>query len=346
MNLTIDSLTTNETNISSCDYYHWQVNGNTYTTSGIYSFVNGCHTEILNLTINSSVTDTVTISSCGPYLWNADSIIRYNSGVYLFNSGCTTHILQLEIISASSDTIQITSCDHYLWPLTGIAYTASGYYQYQSVNAAGCDSIIVLDLNILNNCTAASVLYLKCYLQGFYAASGQMYPVLLNQGVVNSTGAETDTIVVELRDSLDPSVVVSSVTSLLMTDGTSVLSFNDINAGSSYWIVVKHRNSVQTWSANTVLMTDTTLYDFSISDTQAYANNMVEVEPGIWALYSADINQDEYVDSFDFPIFESDMLIFVSGYFNTDLNGDGYVDSFDFPLFELNMLNFVQSIHP
>jgi len=168
----------------------------------------------------------------------------------------------------------------------------------------------------------------------------------LNQGVVNSTGAETDSIFVELRDSLDPSVVFSSDTSLLMTDGTTILSFNNINAGASYWIVVKHRNSVQTWSANTVLMTDTTLYNVSISDTMAYAGNMVEVEPGIWAIYSADINQDEYVDSFDFPIFESDMLNFAFGYFTSDLNGDGYVDSFDFPLFELNMLNFVQSIDP
>ena len=43
---------------------------------------------------------------------------------------------------------------------------------------------------------------------------------------------------------------------------------------------------------------------------------------------------------------ESDLLNFSSGYFATDINGDGFVDSFDYSIYEGNLLNFVQSVHP
>jgi len=58
------------------------------------------------------------------------------------------------------------------------------------------------------------------------------------------------------------------------------------------------------------------------------------------------MNQDEFVDSFDFPALDSDNLNFASGFLATDLNGDGFVDSFDFPIFDSNNINFVSSIHP
>ncbi len=49
--ITITPSTTNTTTISACDSYTWGVNGTTYTTSGTYNSVSGCHTEILVLTI-------------------------------------------------------------------------------------------------------------------------------------------------------------------------------------------------------------------------------------------------------------------------------------------------------
>jgi uncharacterized protein (TIGR02145 family) len=45
--------TVNTTTAIGCGSYTWSVNGQTYTTSGSYSSVNGSHTEILNLTINT-----------------------------------------------------------------------------------------------------------------------------------------------------------------------------------------------------------------------------------------------------------------------------------------------------
>ena len=78
----------------------------------------------------------------------------------------------------------------------------------------------------------------------------------------------------------------------------------------------------------------------------AYGDNQVEVEPGVFAIYSGDINQDGYVDIVDYPLFEADQLALASGYLPADLNGDGYVDIVDYPLFELNQLNLVSVIIP
>ena len=51
LTITVNPLTTNTTTITATNTYTWAVNGITYTTSGTYTFVNGCATEILNLTI-------------------------------------------------------------------------------------------------------------------------------------------------------------------------------------------------------------------------------------------------------------------------------------------------------
>ncbi|MFM9051981.1 MAG: hypothetical protein ACKOKF_06655, partial [Bacteroidota bacterium] len=180
----------------------------------------------------------------------------------------------------------------------------------------------------------------------YYIGSNSMQPVLLNQGEPNATGFETDTIVIELRDSLDPSIVIGATNATLMTDGTASALYTAATPGTSYWIVIKHRNSVQTWSAEPVLMTATTTYDFTTSDTQAFASNMKEVEPGVWAIFTGDLNQDEFIDTFDSPLFEFDNANFVVGYVVTDMNGDGFVDTFDSPILETNSINFVSSIHP
>jgi len=173
-----------------------------------------------------------------------------------------------------------------------------------------------------------------------------MTSVLANEGVSNTTGNETDTITIELHDAIDPTIVVESVQAMLMVDGTATATLTTATAGSSYWIAIKHRNAIQTWSAAEVLFSATTTYDFTTADTQAYGANMKEVEPGVWAFYSGDISQDEFVDSFDYGALEADNLAFASGYLATDLNGDGFVDSFDYSIFEINNLNFVMSSHP
>ena len=189
-------------------------------------------------------------------------------------------------------------------------------------------------------------LNVKAFLQGYYAGSSMMLNVLNNQGVTANSGNETDTITIELRESLSPYNVISTTQQIIQTNGT--VSYNGLaTAGLSCYIVIKHRNCLETWSANPVLLTDNTFYDFSTAANKAYGDNQTEVEPGVFAMYSGDINQDGFIDSFDFPLLDTDIFNGVSGvYVNTDLNGDGFVDSFDFPVFDVNSFNGVSVMTP
>ena len=82
------------------------------------------------------------------------------------------------------------------------------------------------------------------------------------------------------------------------------------------------------------------------STNNAYADNQAEVEPGVFAMFSGDLNQDGYIDPFDYTILEVDNLAFAYGYVVSDLNGDGFVDPYDYVIFEKNNLNFVSLIRP
>ncbi len=190
-----------------------------------------------------------------------------------------------------------------------------------------------------------AIVNLKAYMQGYYVDNGQMQPVLQNQGVL-SVPSHTDSIDVELREAAPGHALAASYRGVLHRDGTMPCYYPLPLIGNSYYLVVKHRNLVETWSANPIVLAEITSYDFTTSSDKAYGDNQVEVENGIWALYTGDINHDENVDLLDLPLVEVDINNFAFGYFATDINGDGNVDLLDNPLLEENISNFVFSNHP
>jgi hypothetical protein len=187
---------------------------------------------------------------------------------------------------------------------------------------------------------------LKLFIEGYYAGSGAMTPVKMNQGVSGATATDVDDVTVELRNTSAPYAVAATTTAVLKTDGSVAAKFNSFPAGN-YFIAVKHRNAIQTWSAAAQPFgVSTATYDFTTAANKAYGNNMIQLESGVYGFYSGDLNQDEAVDIFDFPLLLNDNDNFSSGYLSTDLNGDGAVDIFDFPLLLNNNDNFIYSSHP
>ena len=119
--------------------------------------------------------------------------------------------------------------------------------------------------------------------------------------------------------------------------------------GGSYYIAVFHQNGLQTWSANPVAFSATTSYDFTTSQSQAYTfgfHDAMKDLGGVYALWSGDIFQDEFVDLFDQITLDNDISIFAFGYYPTDLSGDGFVDLFDQIILDNNMPLFLGSSHP
>ena len=173
-----------------------------------------------------------------------------------------------------------------------------------------------------------------------------MQPVLINQGIA-AFSTETDTIEVSLHHP-ETFIKLEGRKTILLTDGTALVNF--AQPEGTYYISIKHRNSIQTWSANPIECTaETALYDFSSAAGMAMGDNQAMVEPGIYAFYTGDLNQDEYIDGSDFPQYDFESAsggLYDGTYTITDMNGDGFVDGNDFPIFDGNSSNGITSIHP
>ncbi|MBK7761864.1 MAG: hypothetical protein IPI46_00640 [Bacteroidetes bacterium] len=217
-------------------------------------------------------------------------------------------------------------------------------------------------LNTINNTLSTSTLYrnefmlgiiqptyitfnLKAYLEGYYLGNGVMASVLFNQGEPNLI-SQTDTVDIILHNSISPYAIEYSTKGVLDTDGNASFILPASVQGNSYYITLKHRNSFETWSANPITMSAITNYNFTTSASQAYGDNLVEVDPGIFAIYCGDINQDQNADLLDASLLETSIANFDFGYFATDINGDGNVDLLDSPMLEVNMNGFIFSNYP
>jgi hypothetical protein len=180
---------------------------------------------------------------------------------------------------------------------------------------------------------------------------GNMRPVMANAvaaggtvpGVPAPTTAQCDIITVELHATTTPFALVQTATTILSTTGAATVTFPGTVIGNSYYVVLKGRNIVETWSAAPVVFTATASQSF----TTAFGANLGLVGT-VPVIFSGDINapQDGSVDFFDYPIWEADYNNFTSGYIPADLNGDGGVDFFDYPIWEANYNNFIGVIKP
>ncbi len=154
-------------NIVSLTSYTWPINGVTYTATGVYSDTiigsAGCDSiEVLNLTINSPFSGTDIQTACDSFTW-------INGITYTVSTNTPTDTLTNSLGSDSVVTLNLTinnsttatdiqtACDTYTW-IDGITYTAStSSPTFTLTNAAGCDSVVTLDLTINNSTTATDI---------------------------------------------------------------------------------------------------------------------------------------------------------------------------------------------
>jgi hypothetical protein len=220
--------------------------------------------------------------------------------------------------------------------------SAGIYYVVSQCNGSDTGSITTAIRRLTSPTTN---LQLKLFIEGYYQGSGVLSNVLYNQGVFANPGLICDTIEVQLRHVNPPYAIFLSRKEVVSTNGTVQLT-NVGGFGQSYYIIIKHRNAIETWSSNPVQLSNATFYNFTDDANKAFGLNQHEVESGVWAFYSGDINHDENIDLSDFSLLELDINNFEFGYKGTDMNGDGSVDLQDVPLLELNSNLFIFSNHP
>jgi hypothetical protein len=192
LNLTVNSSYSNTSVVTSCSNYLWPADGNTYTSSGLYTVslltAAGCDSTLnLDLTIGANTSSTQTIAACGSYTWPLNGNTYATSGAYMFtlpnSAGCDSVVtLNLTINSSSAGSIAITTCTSYTWSATGNTYTNSGSYVATLTNAAGCDSIVTLNLTVGGGSSSSSTIA-ACN-SYFWSATGITYT---NSGTFTTT---------------------------------------------------------------------------------------------------------------------------------------------------------------
>lgn len=218
--LTINQPTSSSTPVTACDSYTW-TNGTTYVASGTYTqtLVNsvGCDSiATLVLTINNSTTGTDVITACDSYTWIDGVNYTTSNSTATFTltnaAGCDSIVtLNLTINNSTTGTDVIAACDSYTW-IDGVTYTTNNSTAtFTLTNAAGCDSIVTLNLTItatpvavatdngnatISSATAASYQWIDCATGNPIAgATSQVYTVTANgtYAVIASNGSCSDT---------------------------------------------------------------------------------------------------------------------------------------------------------
>ncbi len=169
LNLSILNSPSSVDNQTGCNFYTW-IDGNTYFSSNnsatwLLTNAAGCDSLVtLNLTIYNTTYGTDYQTSCNSFTW-IDGITYFssnNTATWLLSNsnGCDSIVtLNLVIVGNNSQSIDShLACDYFTW-IDGNTYTTSNTSAtWTLTNSAGCDSIITLDLSIIEIDTNTSII--------------------------------------------------------------------------------------------------------------------------------------------------------------------------------------------
>jgi hypothetical protein len=120
------------------------------------------------------------------------------------------------------------------------------------VNSNGCRDTSDSMFTVINNI----VLNLKIYIEGMYDANQHQLSSSLSDPL------NSDSVTVLLYNNAD-STLEYQVPGIISINGNGAFTFPAAALNHSYYVAVRHRNSLETWSRNPVLFTNNTSFDFT-----------------------------------------------------------------------------------
>ena len=198
--------------------YIWR--NNTYTATGQYTEIvkyvtADCDSAIyvLDLTVLTTgaieETDTIICETALPYLWYNQSLTASGKYTHIEKYAGTDidsvqHILTLTIVPTTYTTIDTTICYGTTIDWQGVSYATNGSYTTTLTSAAGCDSIVTLNLTILPEAITE---------QETITIGSEELPYLWRGQSYNATGQYTDIVKYATTD-CDSAIYVLDLTVL------------------------------------------------------------------------------------------------------------------------------------
>lgn len=202
LNLIILESTAGDTASTSCDQFQWY--DSFYYQSGDYIHVlsnqDNCDSVVtLHLTLNSSDTSYETTSACEYFIWSANNQTYTQSGTYrdtLQNQfGCDSVVVLYLTVNYNDSTIsQVVECDSYTWNVNGGVYDSSGVYWDTLATTNGCDSLVFIDLTILNSTHNIQTIDTCDFY--YWNESGQNYSQSGQYNVIYTNSSGCDSVII------------------------------------------------------------------------------------------------------------------------------------------------------
>ena len=181
---------------------------------------------------------TFSTIGCDAYTVPSGNATYLTSGTYFDTitnmAGCDSLLtINVTINSPSASSITVGSCDSYTVPSGNATYTASGIYNDTITNAAGCDSVITIDLTISGSTTAFHVVS-AC--DSYTVPSGSITYFangIFNDTIPNSNGCDSIMTFALTVYTLDQTLSNPSPTELSSNEAGATYQWLDCDNGYS-----------------------------------------------------------------------------------------------------------------
>jgi hypothetical protein len=266
------------------------------------------------------------------------------------------------------------------WSTDNVTYTDFGT---NTVNTTSTFLLRTLDMGTIDALDQAADVYLRLTVSGASAATGnnRLDNIVLNatpatpsfktlsvnvlleslyeegSGLMRQAQGESgpmydpgvaDKVDVKLHNATAPYASAYAYNDVdLSTSGNVTINTIPAAVTGSYYLVIKHRNSIETWSSIPVSFDGAgpVNYDFTTAASQAFGDNLLLIGSA-YVIYGGDVSQDGGIDTSDMTEVDNDAANYASGYINSDVNGDGGVDTSDMTIIDNNSANYIGTIHP
>jgi hypothetical protein len=259
--------------------------------------------------------------------------------------------------SVSYSVVEIDGAASYLWSYSGTGVTINGTGNSVLVDFA--EDAVAGRLSVMgwNECFEGTESYLDLEPQGkTLTLSSVLLESLFNgagtmRQAWNETGPQwpsgiADHVSIELHDDFDYNIVSYTVADAELTVSGTVIAGIPAEYSDTYYITVRHRNSVETTTSVPVSFASGEInYSFGLP-ANVYGSNLRTSGDGYYLIYGGDANQDGAVDTRDYTPVVNAANLYTRGYLSADIDGNGTVDTRDYTIMVNNANRYTRTYHP